>query len=90
MNEAVEIANHIREGFISLYTTNMKIVVRRHWSINNWPIQLLGEEANSVLKVTNQEVKGALWTKKPYRALDPDGLHARFFPPFLVGCWGVS
>lgn len=84
MNEATEIANHIREGFISLYTTNMKIVVRRHWSINNWPIQLLDQEANGVSKVADQEVKGALWTKKPYKALDPDGLPAGFFQLFWL------
>ena len=28
------------------------------------------------------EIKAALWSLKPFKALGPDGLHARFFKKF--------
>ena len=39
LTEATNVANHIREGFISLFTSGMKIGYRRSWNIPNWPVQ---------------------------------------------------
>ena len=49
------------------------------------PIQKLN------LPVTYLEIKVTLWSIKPFKikpfkAPDPDGLHAGFFPKFLVVC----
>ena len=44
------------------------------------PIQKLN------LPVTYLEIKVTLWSIKPFKAPDPDGLHAEFFPKFLAVC----
>ena len=39
LTEATNVANHIREGFISLFTSGMEIGYGRSWNIPNWPVQ---------------------------------------------------
>ena len=35
-------------------------------------------------RVSTEEIKSALWTTKPYKALGPDGLHTGFFQRFWL------
>lgn len=88
LTKAADVANHIREGFISLFTFGMEIGYRRPWNIPNWPVQISEEDAVELsCFVSDQEVKDALWSLKPFKALGPNGLHGGFFQRFwlLVG-----
>ena len=88
LTKVADVANHIREGFISLFTSGIEIGYRRPWNIPNWPMQISEEDAAELsCFVSDQEVKDALWSLKPFKAPGPDGLHAGFFQRFwlLVG-----
>ena len=48
-------------------------------------MRLSDEASNSLAAmVTFEEIKDALWTMQPYKALRPDGLHAGFFQRFWM------
>ena len=83
LTEEREVASHIREGFIKLYTTSQEAIT---WEIKHnqsWQAKLSNEEkVNLSHMVTNEEIKTALWSLKAFKAPGPDGLHARFFQRF--------
>lgn len=85
LTEAVDVANHIKEGFISLFTSSMEIGYRRPWTIPNWLVQIFEKEAAELsCLVSDQEVKDALWFLKPFKTPGTDGLHAGFFQQFWL------
>ena len=77
----------IREGFLKLFCTEKTSAPKVDWSIPKWPTFLFEESIQKLnLPVTYLEIKVALWSIKPFKAPDLDGLHAGFFPKFLVVC----
>lgn len=77
----------IREGFLKLFCTEKTSAPKVDWSIPRWPTFLFEESIRKLnLPVTYLEIKVALWSIKPFKAPDPDGLHAEFFPKFLAVC----
>ena len=61
MTEEREVASHIREGFMKLYTTSQEAAT---WEINHnqqWQTKLANEEKDSMSHmVTDEEIKTAL------------------------------
>lgn len=43
-----DLVGHVREGFMSLFTSNMEMGFRKPWSISNWPLKISNEEAVSI------------------------------------------
>lgn len=83
-----EVANHIREGFIKLYTTNQEAATRDIRYNQQWQVKLSDEEKASISHmVTDEEISTAIWSLKAFKAPGPDGLHAGFFQRFwhIVG-----
>ena len=80
-----EVMEHFRSGFVSLYTTSFQETswFPRHDVRGQVH---LPEEAKDFIgaMVTLKEIKDALWSMKPYKALGPDGLHAGFFQHFWL------
>ncbi|XP_075652482.1 uncharacterized protein LOC142622815 [Castanea sativa] len=88
LTEAREVMEHFRMGFIDLYTTSQLEVPWTPFPIDHWQVQL-SEEAKLAIDsmITPEEIKEALWSMQPYKALGPNGLHVGFFQRFwlLVG-----
>lgn len=69
-------------GFVDLYTNEhtsaLKVTTMKKWQA------CFSEEdmANLWMPVSDEEIKGALWSLKPFKAPGPYGLHARFFQRF--------
>ena len=52
---------------------------------SQWQPRLTEEEKKSISGVaTEEEIKAALWSLKPFKAPGPDGLHAGFFQRFWL------
>lgn len=67
-------------GFVKLYTTFHESDHRVSNFRSQWRAQLTDEVKSSLVeRVSTEEIKCALWSMKPYKALGPDGLHAGFF-----------
>ena len=83
LTEEREVASHIREGFMKLYTTSQEAIT---WEIKHnqsWQTKLSNEEkVNLSHMVTDEEIKTALWSLKAFKAPGPDDLHAGFFQRF--------
>ena len=83
MTEEREVANHIREGFINIYTTSQEAVTHDFNYSLQWQPMLSREEKDNISQmVTEEEVKAALWSMKAFKAPRTDGLHAGFFQRF--------
>ena len=77
--------DYFRNGFISLYTTSQRMVLRNPILNLQWQAQLSDEDKRGLgLSVTKEEIKDALWSMKAYKAPGPDGLHAGFFQRFWL------
>ena len=85
LTEEREVASHIREGFMKLYTTSQEAAT---WKIEHnlsWQAKLSNEEkVNLSHMVTDEEIKAALWSLKAFIAPGPDGLHVGFFQRFWL------
>ena len=78
--EEREVANHIREGFVNIYTTSQEVVYSLQWQP-----KLSREEKDSISQmVTKEEVRAALWSLKAFKAPGLDGLHANVFQRFWL------
>ena len=78
--EEREVANHIREGFVNIYTTSQEVVYSLQWQP-----KLSREEKDSISQmVTKEEVRAALWSLKAFKAPGLDGLHASVFQRFWL------
>ena len=79
--EAVK--KHILMGFEKLYSTKMSM---SSWQspISEFSCYFLTEEESAWIgrEVVEEDVKNGLWGLKPFKALGPDGLHARFNQQF--------
>lgn len=80
-----EVMEYFRRGFISLYSTSHEASTRTPPLSIQWH-SCLSEEAKCSLgfRVSIEEVKGALWSMKPFKAPGLDGLHVGFFQTFWL------
>ena len=89
LSEEREVASHMREGFLKLYTTSQEAET---WEINHnqhWQTKLSNEERDSISHmVSDEEIRNALWSLKAFKAPGPDGLHAGFFQRFWLTMGG--
>lgn len=88
LTEEREVANHIREGFVKLYTTSQKVATRDIRYNQHWQIKLTNIEKESISHVvTDEKISEAIWSLKAFKAPGLDGLYAGFFQRFwhLVG-----
>ena len=46
--DEAEVANHIRQRFISLYTSSMECGYHRPWDIPNWQVRISQEDADRI------------------------------------------
>ena len=86
VHDEQEVAELVRSGFVSLFSSESVYVPWKPWVIPRWSKGLNLEEA-SVLAVvpTSREVKEGLWSLKPLKAPGLDELHAGFFQAY----WSV-
>ena len=85
LSDESEVMEHFRSGFVSLYTTSLEAAFWVPSHDVSWQIHLTEQAKASIgAMVTMEEIKDALWSMKPYKALGPDGLHAGFFQRFWL------
>ena len=85
LTEEREVANHIREGFIKIYTTSQEAATRDISYNLYWQPKLSDKEKNSISHmVTDEEIRAALWSLKAFKAPVLDMLHTRFFQRFWL------
>ena len=80
-----EVTKYFRRGFISLYSTSHEAATRIPHQSVQWHGRL-SKEVNCSFStmVSIKEIKGALWSMKPYKAPGPDGLHTGFYQRFRL------
>ena len=72
LTEEREVAAHIREGFMKLYTTSQEAAIGDIKLNQNWQVKLTDVEKESISHmVTDEEIFTAIWSLK---ALKPLGL----------------
>ena len=74
---------HILRGFKKLYSTSM-CMSHRSSLISEFSCCFLFEEEKEWIgrEVVEEDVRNGLWALKPFKALWPDSLHARFYQHF--------
>ena len=83
-----DIMEHIREGFESLFCSSLILFERNPLFLSTGQAYLSEEEGESLsIEVSEEEIKAALWSMKPFKAPGPDGIHAGFYQRFwsMVG-----
>lgn len=85
LNGGIEIADFIRQGFLDLFTSSQVSSFLAIWDPPVWNTRL-NTKANLSLKapITNREISKSLWVLKPFKASNPNGLHAGFFQRFWL------
>ena len=78
--EESAVKEYIRSGFVGIYSTSL-VSAPITYNLNyQWQPRLSEEEKQSLSGgVTDEEIKAALWSLKPFKAPGRDGLHAGFF-----------
>ena len=83
IHEESDIKEFIRSGFNGIYLTSHEIALREDPIILHCQVRLLDGDRDSISReVTEEDIKAALWSLKPFKAPGPDGLHAGFFQKF--------
>ena len=83
IHEENDIKEFIRSGFNGIYATSHETVSREEPSFFQCQVSLPDGDRESISgKVTETEIKAALWSLKPFKAPGPNGLHAGFFQKF--------
>ena len=85
IHEEGEIKQFIRCGFDQVFLSSLSCVPRVDPTSSQWQSRLLDSEKESISwggGASEVEIKAALWSLKPFKALSPDGLHAGFFQKF--------
>ena len=85
LTDDTEVKEHIRNGFMNLYTTDLS------WStkssvVSNFSCCFFSDEIRDRIgsEVTMEEIRASLWALKPVKAPGPDGLHAGFYQHFWM------
>ena len=83
IHEEGEIKQFIRCGFDQVFLSSLSCVLKVDPTISQWQSRLLDSEKENISGGAYEvEIKAALWSLKPFKALGLDGLHARFFKKF--------
>ena len=83
MQNEEEMARLIRDGFKELFSSSALFAPRKIWEIHTWPRCINSKElAPFTLDVSIQEVRESLWSMKPFKSPNPNGLHAGFFQSY--------
>ena len=89
IHEEGEIKEFIRCGFERVFLSSLSCVLKVDPTISQWQSRLLDSEKENISGGAYEvEIKAALWSLKPFKALRPDGLHASFFQSFGT-LWGI-
>ena len=85
VHEVNGIKDFIRRGFEGVYTSSLLSSSRCNPLPSQWQVKLFEEEKMSISGVASEEeIKSALWSLKPFKAPGPNGLHAGFFQRFWL------
>ena len=85
VHEVNGIKDFIRRGFEGVYTSSLLSSSRCNPLPSQWQVKFFEEEKMSISGVTSEEeIKSALWSLKPFKARSPNGLHAGFFQRFWL------
>ena len=91
IHEESDIKEFIRSGFNGIYSTSHEIAFREYPIILHCQVRLLDGDRESISgEATEEEIKVALWSLKPFKAPGSDGLHAGFFPKILADSGRLS
>lgn len=78
--EERDVMEYIRKGFKDHFSSSMICSERYPPIASQWQVTLSKEECEALNhEVTEEEIKGALWLMKPFKAPGLDGLHAGFY-----------
>ena len=85
IHEESDIKEFIRSGFNGIYSTSHEIALKEDPIILHCQVRLSDGDRESIGgEVTEEEIKAALWSLKPFKALGLDGLHVGFFSKILA------
>lgn len=83
--EERDVMEYIRKGFEDLFSSSLIYSERYSPIASQWQGTLSEEDCEALNReVTEEEIKGALWSMKPFKAPGPDGLHAGFYQRFWL------
>ena len=83
ITDEIEIKRHINCGFEKLYTSELCMSPMFSAVTSFSCCFLSAENCLSISSgITDEEIRAALWSLKPFKAPGPDGLHAGFFQRF--------
>ncbi|XP_030929600.1 uncharacterized protein LOC115955566 [Quercus lobata] len=85
LTEDNEVKEHIRSGFINLYTTELRWSTKSS-NVSNFSCYYFSDEVRARIDcdVTVEEIRASIWVLKPFKAPGPDGLHAGFYQHFWM------
>ena len=85
LTEDNEVKEHIRSGFINLYTTELRWSTKSS-NVSNFSCCYFSDEVRARIDcdVTVEEIRASLWALKLFKAPGPDGLHAGFYQHFWM------
>ena len=85
IGEENAIKDFFMKGFKAIYTTSLSSARFPKATDSHWQPRLTKEEKDSISgDVTEEEIKAALWSLKPFKAPGLDGLHTGFFQRFWL------
>ena len=80
VHEAYEVADVVRKGFLKLFCIEKNSALRNLWVIPSWSNVPFEEALDSLNHpISLEEIRDALWSIKPFKALGLDGFHAGFY-----------
>ena len=80
LTEENEVQEYIRNGFKSLYTTELTVSART-LDVSTFSCCFLTSEDRAKIdcELSMEEIRSGLWALKPFKAPGPDDLHAGFY-----------
>ena len=85
LTEENEVKEYIRNGFKSLYTTELTVSART-LDVSTFSCCFLTSEDRAKIdcELSMEEIRSGLWALKPFKAPGPDDLHAGFYQHFWL------
>lgn len=80
-----EVKDYVQKGFQDIYMSSHSFAIRTPPPPSRWQARLSNSSQDSLNEaISDEEIKGALWSMKASKALGPDGLHIGFFQRFWL------